>query len=267
MYRFFLPIVLILLLYVFRERVEMFTVFKEASVFRESLATYYGESVSLQGLADINNSVASVIVRRNDRLFVDKVWFDDNHVVLDHAQVAETVIDYMTFDQYDALFRNVQTRFGERLVTGITRLNTEGSVTVVVYDDTTEKNQVYDITFRKDTSSVLSDHFLNIEFNKKPIVDAIDKPEYVYDIKQFFLLLKNIHLHFGPKKKPHGTIRLTKDVITVIVMDPNTFSSVVYDVHYDHDTMTLRNVVRSDMTFALESTTDMHRLIKKSVLL
>ena len=265
MHTFFFVVIFVLLMYVFRERVEMFTVFKDGPGFRASLEAYYDASVLLKGLTDINNSVASVVVQRNGRLFVDKVWFDDTHNVIDNAHVSESVVEYMTFDRYGILFKNIQARFG--VVTGVTRLNTEGSVTVVVFDETTEKNRVYDITFQTDTLSVLSDRFLNIEFIKKPDVDVIDKPEYVYDIHRFFMLLKNVHLYFGPKKTPHGTIRLTKDVLTVIVMDPNTFSSVVYDVHYNHETMTIINVVRSDMTFVLESTSDMHRLIKKSVLL
>ena len=90
----------------------------------------------------------------------------------------------------------------------------------------------------------------------------------MYDFNQFVLLLKNMHTYFArDSRKPHGTIRLTKDILTVIVMDPNTYASIVYDVHYNHETMAIRNVVRSDMTFVLESTSDMHRLIKKSALL
>ena len=264
MHTFFFVILVLLFVCVFRERVEMFTVFKDGPGFRASLEAYYKDSVKLRGLIDVNNSVATVVVQRNGRLFVDKVWFDDNHVVLDHARVSESVTDYMTFDRYDTLFNNIRARFD---VTGFTRLNTEGSVTAVVYDESTEKSRVYDITFQKDTLAVLSDRFLNIEFIKQPVQEG-NKPEYVYDIGRFFVLLKNVHLYFGPnKQQPHGTIRLTKDVLTVIVVDPSTFASVVYDVRYDHETMAIRNVALSDMTFVLESTSDMHRLIKKSALL
>lgn len=263
MYTFFL--LLILLLYVFRERVEMFTVFRKGSDMRNVLNKYYADTVVLKGIVDINNSVASVVVQRAGVLYLDKVWFDESNNILDHAQVSESTNDFMTFDEYDRLYDNVKTHFEGRVVVGVIRLVTDGSVTVVVYDESTDKNQVFDITFDKDTLRVQSDRFLNIEFSK-PVVELLEKPEYVYDFKQFLLLLKNIHMYFAPLK-PHGTIRLTKDILTVIVMDPKTYTSIVYDVHYNHETMAIRNVVRSDMTFVLQSTSDMHRLIKKSALL
>lgn len=268
MYTFFLFLLLVLLLYVFRERVEMFTVFQKGSDMRNSLNRYYDDTaVVLKGIVDINNSVASVVVQRAGVLFLDMVWFDESTDILDHAQVSESMNDFMTFDDYDILFDNVKKHFEGRVVVGVIRLVTEGSVTVIVYDESNDKNRVYDVTFDKDTLIVLSDMFLNIEFNK-PVVELVEKPEYVYDFNQFVLLLKNMHTYFArDSRKPHGTIRLTKDILTVIVMDPNTYASIVYDVHYNHETMAIRNVVRSDMTFVLESTSDMHRLIKKSALL
>jgi hypothetical protein len=265
MYTFFWLLLFILLLYVFRERVEMFTVFPKGSDLRDVLTRYYDDTVALKGIVDINNSVASVVVQRAGVLFLDKVWFDESNDILDHAQVSESTNDFMTFEDYDKLFENVKQRFEGRVVVGVIRLVTEGSVTVVVYDESNnDKNQVYDLTFDKDTLIVRSDRFLNIEFSK-PVVELGEKPQYVYDFKKFVLLLKNIHTYFArDARTPHGTIRLTKDILTVIVIDPKTYASIVYDVHYNHETMGIRNVVRSDMTFVLSSTSDIHRLIKKS---
>ena len=92
--------------------------------------------------------------------------------------------------------------------------------------------------------------------------------KYEYDLNNFFLLIKNIHKYFDIYGKvPHGTIRLTKDVITVVVTDSKTHKSNVYDVHYNNQTMEIVDVQNTDMSFALEAKNDIHTLIKKSPIL
>ena len=78
--------------------------------------------------------------------------------------------------------------------------------------------------------------------------------KYEYDLNNFFLLIKNIHEYFDNDGKiPHGTIRLTKDVITVVVTDPKTHESSIYDVHYNKQTMEIVDVQQTNMSFALEA--------------
>lgn len=91
--------------------------------------------------------------------------------------------------------------------------------------------------------------------------------EYSYDLNKFFLLIKNIHVYFEHYGQiPHGTIRLTKDLITVVVSNPKTHESMVYDVYYNK-TMEITDVRTVDMSFALEAKNEIHTLIKKSPIL
>lgn len=110
--------------------------------------------------------------------------------------------------------------------------------------------------------------FVLILFSKlTPRIEWFTK-EYNYDLNKFFLLVKNIHKYFEHDGHiPHGTIRLTKDLITIVVLNPNTYESMVYDVHYNNQTMEITDVRTVDMSFALEAKNEIHTLIKKSPIL
>lgn len=269
---YFLTICLLFMLTLFitwNRSIEMFTVFDKDKFVRNVNEYYKFETnVVMLGVSDIHNSVATIAVRYDDRTYIEKVWFDEDLFVLDHARVSEIlnndILDIMTVARYTTLFENIRAKHEN--VVGVTRLTVDGSVTVVVFEQ--GKNKVYEITFDKDTLVIQSDTFLNIEYIPPEIKKTEEKPNYAYDIYDYFLLLKNIHMYFKKTNQvPHGTIRLTKDILTLIVLTPRTYASVVYDVHYDNKSMKIKHVVRADMTHALESSNSVHTLIKKSPLL
>lgn len=252
-------------------RVEMFAVFQH-----ESLMTHlqsYREDIEIQGISEINNSVVTLLTKSKDeRYFVEKVWFDDNGSLLDYARVSEVFVTQeglsvagISPQRFSVLYANLVKHFESRRVVGIVRLTVDGVMTVVVQEN--DKNKVYEVTFEKDSLRIVSTHFLNIEYIKDTNISD-QGPNYVYDIQQFFRLVNHVNDHFAKRGQfPHGTIRLTKDIMTVIVADYQTYASVVYDVHYNNQTMDIVKVTQSDMTFALQSQSDIHTLIKKSPIL
>lgn len=271
MYKFFWIIFVVWILWLgVHNHVEMFAVFQH-----ESLMTHlqsFREDIEIQGISDINNSVVTLLTKSKERYFIEKVWFDDNGSLLDYARVSEVFVtreglpvQVISPQRFSVLYANLMKHFENRLVVGIVRLTVDGAMTVVIQEN--DKHKVYEVTFEKDSLRIVSAHFLNIEYIK--YTNTSDRvPNYVYDIQQYFRLVNHVNDHFAKRGQfPHGTIRLTKDILTVIVADYQTYASVVYDVHYNNQTMDIVKVIGSDMTFALQSQSDIHTLIKKSPLL
>lgn len=101
-----------------------------------------------------------------------------------------------------------------------------------------------------------------------PRIEWLTNKNYAYDLDRFFLLINNVQKHFDDDGHiPYGTIRLTKDMITLVVLDPKTHQSHMYDIQYNNKTMEITDVTKADMAFAVEATNDIHTLIKKSPIL
>lgn len=281
MYNFFwiVFVVWILWLVFLRSRVEMFAVFQQESLM--SSLQSYREDIDIHGILDINNSVVTLLTKSNpdQRYFIEKVWFDDNGNLLDYARISEVFVvreglsKGLSPQRFSQLYSNLKKHFENRRVMGIVRFAVDGAMTVVIQEPNNQpenkarKNKVYEVSFEKDSLHIVSDHFLNIEYIKDTNISE-QFPNYVYDIQQYFILVNHVNDHFSKRGQfPHGTIRLTKDILTVIVADYQTYASVVYDVHYNNQTMDILKVTPSDMTFALQSQSDMHTLIKKSPIL
>jgi len=255
---------------------ELYAIYSVDNKFVSQIDSYLkndDDTLVLKEIVNINNSVVTVKMYdvQLEEFFFVELFFDSESMNIKDSVSSDKYLTgavYMSVLNYKLLVKNVEKYFenksSELRLVGFTRLLVGGQATAVVYDKRRNISQIYEVSFKNDTTMSIDDViFLNIEFNEQ---DAPENKKYSYSIDDFFRLIRNVECHFG-KDYVHGTIRLTNSIITVIVREGNSFVSNVHDVHYEKTTMNITKVVPSDLAYALKNNThDMHRLIKKSPL-